>query len=103
MENFYLRMLDKNDFNFLYSVVNDAIKLISEVLEYRRLSFFQRLLTERVYEDINLKYSREFIQLATNIIMSFYEYRDIIFFTTNQSEELFKILKKNYGTSNNNQ
>lgn len=52
------------------------------------------MLAERVYEDINLKYSREFIQLATNIIVSFYEYRDIIFFTTDQSKELFKILKK---------
>lgn len=95
MDKFYLYIFNVDDFNYLYNMVDKVVNLIEEVISYRRYNFIEKLFVDEICEDTNLKYARDYIQLAKDRIWLLISYHDdVIYFTSTQSEELLRILSK---------
>ena len=71
-----------------------AVKLMNEVENYKRLNFFERLFTEKVYEDINLKYAETFLVNSQEQISLILGYRDVYYLPEEQMERLCNLLDK---------
>lgn len=71
-----------------------AVELINEVENYKKMNFFERMLTKRVYEDINLEYAEAFLDMSQEQISLILGYTDIYYLSEEQSDMLCNLLDK---------
>lgn len=71
-----------------------AVEMMDEVENYKKLNFFERMFTEKVYVDINLEYAEKFLIMSQDQIALILGFEDIYYLPKEQKDELCNLLDK---------
>lgn len=71
-----------------------AVELMDEVENYKKINFFERMFTEKVYVDINLEYAEKFLVSSQQQICLTLGYKDVYYLPEEQMDALCNLLDK---------
>lgn len=83
-----------NDIKDIEMGYNKAVELMNEVVNYKKLNLFERMLSEKVFEELNLKFADKFLSMSQGQISMILGNKDLYYLSEEQIDTLCNLLDK---------